>query len=66
MEAQRDFDKRLDDFARRLSAMEAKLSAKPKRWMPATLVGQITLLACIVCGAWVLVTLLNLLMLLLM
>ena len=28
MEAQRDFDKRLDDFARRLSAMEAKLSAK--------------------------------------
>ena len=60
MEAQRDLDRRLDDFARRLSAMESKLSAKPRRWKPDTLIGQATVLACIVCGSWVLVTILNL------
>ena len=60
MEAQRDLDRRLDDFARRLSAMEAKLSAKPKKMKMDGLVGQLTVLACIVCGSWVLVTILNL------
>lgn len=60
MEAQRDLDRRLDDFARRLSAMEAKLSAKPKKMRMDGLVGQLTVLACIVCGSWVLVTILNL------
>ena len=59
LEAQRDIDRRLDDFARRLSAMEAKLPARKKgKWDG--LMGQATVLACIVCGSWVLVTILNL------
>lgn len=60
LEAQRDLDRRLDDFARRLSAMEAKLSAKPKKGKMDSLMGQLTVLACILCGSWVLVTILNL------
>ena len=60
MEAQRDLDRRLDDFAHRLSAMEAKLSAKPRKMKMDGLMGQLTVLACIVCGSWVLVTILNL------
>ena len=59
LEAQRDIDRRLDDFARRLSAMEAKRPARKKgKWDG--LMGQATVLACIVCGSWVLVTILNL------
>lgn len=60
LEAQRDIDRRLEEFSRRLSAMEAKLSAKPRKGKPDGLVGQLTVLACIVCGSWVLVTILNL------
>ena len=60
LEAQRDIDRRLDDFSRRMSAMEAKLAARPKKMKFEGLMGQATLLACIVCGSWVLVTILNL------
>lgn len=60
LEAQRDIDRRLEEFSRRLSAMEAKLSAKPRKGKMDGLVGQLTVLACIVCGSWVLVTILNL------
>ena len=60
MEAQRDIDRRLDEFSRRIAAMEAKAAAKPKKGKWDTLMGQATVLACIVCGSWVLVTILNL------
>lgn len=65
LEAQRDMDRRLDDISRRLTAMEAKMNAKPpKEKEPAkkqlNLVGQLTILASIIAGAWVLVTILNL------
>ena len=60
LEAQRDIDRRLEEFSRRLSAMETKLSAKPRKGKMDGLVGQLTVLACIVCGSWVLVTILNL------
>lgn len=57
-EHQRDTDRRLEDLSRRLAAMEGRLkkkeSAKPA-WM-----NQAILLVSIVCGSWVLVTILQL------
>ncbi len=57
-EHQRDTDRRLEDLSRRLTAMEGKQkkkeSAKPS-WM-----NQAIVLAGIVCGSWILVTILQL------
>jgi len=57
-EHQRDTDRRLEDLSRRLAAMEGKQkkkeSAKPS-WM-----NQAIVLASIVCGSWILVTILQL------
>lgn len=70
-ENQRDLDRRLDDLTRRLEAMETREKAarteqgKSKsrhNWLakPEGLISQLTLLASIIAGAWVLVTILNL------
>lgn len=57
---QKETSKRLDELGKRLSALE-KPAAKPKRgWFGPDMIGRITLLAAIVCGTWVLVTLLKL------
>lgn len=58
-ENQRDADRRLDDMARRLNALESRLTSRKGKELG--LVQQLTVLAAIVCGSWVLVTILNLL-----
>lgn len=61
LETQRDFDRRLDELTRRLTAVEGKLNAKPpKEKKTANLVSQLTVLAGIIAGAWIIVTVLNL------
>ncbi len=59
-ENQRDIDRRLDDIDRRLGALEARKapSAKIKN---KGLMGQAIILAGIICGTWLAVTILNLL-----
>lgn len=60
-ENQKDLDRRLDELTRRIGALEAKASkqeAKQKR--EKNLISQLTLLAGIIAGAWVIVTVLNL------
>lgn len=56
-ENQRDIDRRLDEISRRLSALE-KGKAQPKKHM--NILNQATVLVSIVCGTWLLVTILNL------
>lgn len=58
-ENQRDTDRRLDEMSRRLSAVESK--AVSRRGNGRNWLGQLTLLVSIVCGTWLLVTILNLL-----
>lgn len=58
-ENQRENDRRLEDMQHRLAAMESKLNSRRRKergWL-----GQVTLLVSIVCGTWLLVTILNLL-----
>lgn len=57
-ENQRDTDRRLDDLSRRLSALEAKQNRRKGKELG--LVQQLTVLAAIVCGSWIIVTILNL------
>lgn len=57
-EHQRDTDRRLEDISRRLAAMEGRL--KKKESAKATWMNQAILLVSIVCGSWVLVTILQL------
>lgn len=58
-ENQRDVDRRLDDMNRRLSAMESRQTSRKGRELG--VIQQLTVLAAIVCGSWILVTILNLL-----
>lgn len=60
-EHQKETDRRLDELSRRLNALESKaskLEGKQKR--EKNLISQLTLLAGIIAGAWVIVTVLNL------
>lgn len=57
-EHQRDTDRRLEDISRRLAAMEGRL--KKKESAKAIWMNQAILLVSIVCGSWVLVTILQL------
>ena len=56
-ENQRENDRRLEDMQRRLAALESKANSRRKErsWL-----SQVTLLVGIVCGTWLLVTVLNL------
>ena len=57
-ENQRDTDRRLDDLNRRLAALENRHKSRRGREM--TMMQQATLLAAIVCGTWIIVTVLKL------
>lgn len=57
-EHQHDTDRRLEDISRRLAAMEGRL--KKKESAKANWMNQAILLVSIVCGSWVLVTILQL------
>lgn len=59
-EQQRDVDRRLDDLTRRLNALESASTRKKGKGDKASLMQNLILLAGIVCGSWVLVTVLNL------
>ena len=65
METQRDIDRRLDEVTRRLAALEKAHSARQQKEAkgkrPQNLISQLTVLAGIIAGAWILVTVLNLL-----
>lgn len=65
METQRDIDHRLDEVTRRLAALEKAQSARQQKEAkgkrPQNLISQLTVLAGIIAGAWILVTVLNLL-----
>lgn len=57
-ENQRENDRRLEDMQRRLAALEGKVNSrlrKERGWL-----SQVTLLVSILCGTWLLVTILNL------
>ena len=57
-ENQRENDRRLEDMQRRLAALESKANSRRRKercWL-----SQVTLLVGIVCGTWLLVTVLNL------
>lgn len=58
-EHQRDTDRRLADMKRRLDALEHRQSKRKSLWQM-NWMSQAILLAGIVCGSWVLVTILNL------
>ena len=57
-ENQRDTDQRLDDMQRRLTALENRVNSRSKK--NDGIIRQLTLLASIICGTWLLVTILNL------
>ena len=62
-ENQRDIDRKLEDISRRLAALEksrAAVPAKPEKKRNMNVISQVTILAAIVCGTWLLVTVLNL------
>lgn len=62
-ENQRDIDRKLEDISRRLAALEksrAAVPAKPEKKRNTNVISQVTILAAIVCGTWLLVTVLNL------
>lgn len=65
METQRDIDRRLDEVTRRLAALEKAQSARQQKEAKGkrsqNLISQLTVLAGIIAGAWILVTVLNLL-----
>ena len=65
METQRDIDRRLDEVTRRLAALEKAQSARQQKEAkgkrPQNLISQLTVLAGIIAGAWILVTVLILL-----
>lgn len=65
METQRDIDRRLAEVTRRLAALEKAQSARQQKEAkgkrPQNLISQLTVLAGIIAGAWILVTVLNLL-----
>ncbi len=62
-EMQRDTDQKLDSLVNRVSILERSLKKETKhvrrRLFSGSVLSQLTLLAAIVCGAWVLVTLVN-------
>lgn len=57
-ENQRDTDQRLDDMQRRLTALENRANSRSKK--NDGIIRQLTMLASIICGTWLLVTILNL------
>lgn len=57
-ENQRDTDRRLDDMHRRLEAIESRQNSRSRKNMG--MIQQLTVLAIIVCGSWIVVTVLNL------
>ena len=59
-ENQRDMDRRLDELDRRLDALEAR-KAPSTKLKNKGLMGQAIILAGIICGTWLAVTILNLL-----
>lgn len=63
-EHQRDTKTRLDDMARRITALEKSLNKEKKGLfgLGPDLIGRLTILASIVCGTWIIVTILNLFM----
>lgn len=60
-ENQRDADQHMDELTRRLTALEKRSNEKKTKNVPTGIIRQLTWLAAIVCGAWVIVTILNLL-----
>ena len=61
---QKDMKQKLDEVSRRVSALE-KPAAKEKKGklrLGGDLIGRLTILASIICGSWIIVTLLKLLM----
>lgn len=61
---QKDMKQKLDELSRRVSALE-KPAAKEKKGklrLGSDLIGRLTILASIVCGSWIIVTLLKLFM----
>ena len=57
-ENQRDTDQRLDDMQRRLTVLENRANSRSKK--NDGIIRQLTMLASIICGTWLLVTILNL------
>ncbi|MBR6027596.1 MAG: hypothetical protein IKP40_00790 [Clostridia bacterium] len=58
-EHQRDTDRRLDSLTRRLDAIENRQKSRKERSEKLDLISRLTILAGIVCGSWVLVTLIS-------
>lgn len=61
---QKDMKQKLDELSRRVSALEkpAVKEKKSKLRLGGDLIGRLTILASIVCGSWIIVTLLKLFM----
>ena len=60
-ENQKEIDRRLDELTRRMNTLEAKAAKQDgKLKREKNLISQLTLLAGIIAGAWVIVTVLNL------
>ena len=61
---QKDMKQKLDELSRRVSALEkpAAKEKKSKLRLGGDLIGRLTILASIVCGSWIIVTLLKLFM----
>ena len=62
-ENQKDIDRRLDELTRRIAALEVKTTRRDKeepRKKDVGIISQLTVLAGIVAGAWIIVTVLNL------
>ena len=62
-ENQKDIDRRLDELTHRIAALEAKASRRDKeepQKRDMGIISQLTVLAGIVAGAWIIVTVLNL------
>ena len=59
-EQQREIDKRLSELSRRLDAMEKHRGSKGKFGLPTGWMDKLLILAGVVCGSWVLVSIINL------
>ncbi len=61
---QKDMKQKLDELSRRVSALEkpASKEKKGKLRLGGDLIGRLTILASIICGSWIIVTLLKLFM----
>ena len=62
-ENQKDIDRRLDELTHRIAALEVKITRRDKeepRKKDMGIISQLTVLAGIVAGAWIIVTVLNL------